>query len=333
MPLPLLLIGGAALMGLIGAKKGVDAYSDNKEAGELRENANNLLMLAEEQLKEERDRCTNKLEELGRLKLSIWDVDMGRFCSIFRHLRNVRLVGVPGMDEVPWSDQELAAMVEQSGYANEVVSGGLTAVGSGALVGMAAYGGATMFAAASTGTAISTLSGVAATNATLAWFGGGSIAAGGLGVAGGTAVLGGFVAAPVLAIGGFILAAQARENLAKAKRNYAIARKHASEMESARAVVRAIRGVANQYIDVISQIAKRMRPAHDRLAMVMAEHGTDFEKYPEDAKLVVYVAYQFAECLKALLEVPILKEDGSLDEAHGEVLERGHALLEGPANA
>jgi len=175
---------------------------------------------------------------------------------------------------------------------------------------------------------------VAATNATLAWFGGGATAAGGLGMAGGMAVLGGIVAGPVLAFGGAMFAAKARENLAGAKRDFALAEKYASEMTSAESVVRGIRRVADQYIEVISQVAERIRPVLDRLAAIISNHHRiDFEKYPEDAKRDVYVAVQFAQCLKALLDVPILKTDGSLDEAHLEVLERGRALLEGPVNA
>ena len=73
-----------------------------------------------------------------------------------------------------FTQEDLAEMEEFSHFAGKIVSGGATALGSGALVGVASYGGATMFASASTGTAISSLSGVAATNATLAWFGGGT---------------------------------------------------------------------------------------------------------------------------------------------------------------
>lgn len=328
MPLPLILVGAAAVIaGMYGAKKGVDAYSDTKEASGLREDASDLLKRAERNFKRERSRCTRTLEELGRLKFETWDVDLGRFCSLFGRLRNVELTGAAEVGEVIWSDPELDEMRKLSGYASEVVSGGLTAVGSGALVGMAAYGGATMFATASTGTAISTLSGVAATNATLAWFGGGALSAGGLGMAGGMAVLGGIVAGPVLAIGGAVLAAKAREALAEAKRNYALAKKHTSEIDGAKTVVRGIRKVANQYIEIISEIVERTRPKLDRLASVIANHGTDFARYPDDAKRSVYQAVQFAQCLKALLEAPILQPDGGLNAGHEDALEMGRRLL------
>ena len=330
MPLPLILVGVAVVTALYGAKKGLVAYSDTKEARGLREDASDLLSRAERKLKRERRRCARTLEELGRLKFETWDVDLGRFCTLFERLRNVELVGAPGLDEITWSDEELGEMRKLSGYASEVVSGGLAAVGSGALVGMATYGGATMFATASTGTAISTLGGVAATNATLAWFGGGALSAGGLGMAGGMAVLGGIVAAPVLAVGGLVLAAKARENLAEAQRDHALARKNTSEMNSAQAMVRGIRKVANQYIEIIFEIVERVRPVLDRLGEAIANHGTGFAKYPEDAKRDVYLAVRFVQCLKALLEAAIPQKDGSLNESHRETLDRGRRLLQAP---
>ncbi len=327
MPLPLILVGAAAIAGIYGAKKGADAYSDIKQASGRREDASDLLGRAEGSLKRERSRCSAKLEELGRLKFETWHVDLGRFCSLFERLRNVELAGALGMDEVRWSDQELDEMRELSRYASEVVSGGLAAAGSGVLVGMAAYGGATIFATASTGTAISALSGVVATNATLAWFGGGALSAGGLGMSGGMAVLGGIVAGPVLAVGGTILAAKARENLAEAERDYALAKMHASEMNTAKAVVGGIRKAANQYVEIISETVERVRSALDGLAKVVADHGTNFAGFPDDAKRDVYLAVQFAQCLKGLLEAPLLHPDGSLHRGHQDALERGRSLL------
>ena len=57
MPLPLILVGAAVIAAVYGAKKGVDAYSDTKEASGLREDASDLLRHAERDLKRERSRC------------------------------------------------------------------------------------------------------------------------------------------------------------------------------------------------------------------------------------------------------------------------------------
>ncbi len=332
MPLPLvpaLAIGAALLAGAYGVKKGIDAYSDNEEADELNEEAQTLLNKAERRLKHNRNNCKKRLEELGRLKFTVWDRQLGRFVSLFEQIRGVDVTGVAAADKIDWSQDELEEMKQLSGYAAEIVAGGFGAIGTGALVGMASYGGATMLASASTGTAISSLAGVAATNATLAWFGGGSLVAGGLGMAGGVAVLGGIVAGPVLAVAGGLMAAKARESLANARGNYALATEQEAEMDTAGAVVNGIHRVAGQVIGVISAMDERMTPVLDRLAFVIETHGTDFQQYPDDAKRHVYIAVQFAKCLKGSLETPILTKDGAVDDGYRKPLEQAQKFLEG----
>ena len=330
MPLPLIPligIGAAVLLGGYGVKKGIDAYSDNEEADELKDEAQELLRKAEQRLKRGRSDCKKQLEELGWLKFSIWDRQLGRFVSLFEQIRNVEVTGVAAKDKIDFSPQDLKEMKELSGYASEAVGGGITAIGSGALVGMASYGGAMMFASASTGTAIGSLAGVAATNATLAWFGGGSLAAGGLGMAGGAAVLGGIVAGPVLAIAGGVLAARAEEKLANARSNYALATEQEAEMDAAGAVVTAIRGAAKQVQEVVQKLDVRMTPVLDDLELVIAQDGTDFSEYSESAQRSVYLSAQFAKCLKAVLEAPILTKEGAVDDGHRKALEAGQKLV------
>ena len=330
MPLPLLLIGAAVGLGLLGAKKGYDAYSDNAEADSLNREAKDIFDKNKKRLKTARTRCAKELEALGQLKFEIWDRQLGRFVSLMELLRNVKLLGASGIDHLganTFSKAELAQMRELSHLAAEVVGGGAVAIGTGALVGMAGYGGATMFAAASTGTAISSLSGVAATNATLAWFGGGSIAAGGMGIAGGMAVLGGIVAGPVLAAGGVMLAAKARESLAAARSNHAQAEKAASEMRAAASVVNGIRKVAVQFRGVLTNLDERTTPIFDDFEVVLEQYGTDYAKFSEAEKRKVHLAVIFAQGLKAVLEAPILTKDGALTKTYPKALKHGHRLL------
>ena len=330
MPLPLIPligIGAALLAGGYGIKKGIAAYSDNEAADELNEEAQELLRKAEQRLKRDRRSCKKQMEELGRFKFCVWDRQLGRFVSLFEQIRGVDVTGAVAMDGTEWSSEELGEMKKLSGYAAEVVAGGFAAVSSGALVGMASYGGAMMFASASTGTAISSLAGVAATNATLAWFGGGSLAIGGLGMAGGLAVLGGIVTGPVLAVGGLVMATKAREKLANARSNYALATEQEGEMDAARAVVKAIHEFAKQIQEVIAGLDARMTPILDNLELAIARNGTDFSRYPESAQQAVYLAVQFAQCLKALLEAPILTKQGAVIKKQRKVLESGRKLL------
>ena len=341
MPLPLVPIAIAAAVGLFGAKKGIDAHSDQKKAKDVGQRAQEKFDKAKKALERERKECTSDLESLGQLKFDIWDRQLGRFVALFSQLRNIEVIGVSKVDQLgakAFSKEELAQMRELSALANEVVSGGVTAIGSGALVGMASYGGATMLASASTGTAISSLGGVAATNATLAWFGGGSLAAGGLGVAGGTAVLGGLVAAPVLAVGGMVLAAKAKKNLAEAKANLAKAEKAASEMRVATSLVKGIRKVAAQFQDVTMNLDERFTPILDDLDAMIAQRQrrwrwlpwkvrVNFGRLSEPEQRTAHFAYLFAQTLKVVLETPMLTQKGALSRDYPQALEAGRQLI------
>lgn len=327
MPLPLVLIGIAVASTLFGAKKGYDAYSDQKEASDTNQQAQDIFDSAKRDLSNAREITSDVLAGLGKTKLMVWNEPMARFVGLYERIRNVELEGSPTIDGIQFSSDQLLEMKDLSLKAHEVALGGFAALGTGALVGVGSYGGAMMFAAASTGTAISTLSGVAATNATLAWFGGGSLAAGGLGMAGGMAVLGGLVAGPVLAVGGLVLAAKARESLATARSNLAEARRSACEMKSASTILHGIQSVAESFHSLINQVHSRMNRVLDDLEAVIRACGTDYSKYSQADRQRIYVAVQFAQTMKILIETPLLTNQGGLDFRYNKALGIGRTLL------
>ena len=331
MPLPLLLVIPAlAATGLFGAKKSYDAYSDKTKAKDLRKESENVFNRAKQRLLRARRSCTKDLNALGELKFNISAEQFGRFVTLYELIHIVELSGAAEIEKLgayTFSKAELAKMKEISVLASEVVGGGTTALGSGAFVGMASYGGATMLATASTGTAISSLGGVAATNATMAWFGGGSLAAGGLGMAGGAVVLGGIVAAPVLAVGGIVLASHAKKKLAAARVQRAKALEAAGEMRGATSVVNGIRQVAKQFHEVITNLNKRTTPVLDDFEAVIKNSGTDYAKYTKNDKRKVHLAVMFIQALKVTLEAPILTKEGALTTTYPKALEHGKSIL------
>ena len=314
MPLPLLLIGGAIAAAIGGAVKGSQAMSDNSRASELNSEAYTLFDESQGLLETQKAQTTKDLNTLGELKLRTWDKQMGNFISLFSRLKNVELTGDVNLDHLKTltSSDSLAEMKRISHNAAEVVGGGLGALSGGALAGMAAYGGAMIFGAASTGTAISALSGVAATNATLAWFGGGSLAAGGLGMAGGAMVLGGIVAGPALLIGGMLLSAKARENLANARSNYAKAKEGAEQMKSAASALHVISILVNGYTETISNLVPQMDQMHHMLQGVMLGAGEDYRGYSTEQRQVVRLYVEYTHLMKSLLETPLLSSDGAV---------------------
>jgi hypothetical protein len=314
MPLPI-LIAGAAAAALFGAKKGIDAHSTNKDAAAIGEKAEGVFESAKRRLEEVKSNTTATMSALGRIRLEAWDRDMNDFITVFELIKDVQLTGTIAKDDFAKGlvDQtELRSLRDLSMKASEIVGGGLGALGSGALAGVAAYGGAMTFGAASTGTAIASLSGVAATNATLAWLGGGSLAAGGMGMAGGMMVLGGLVAGPAILVGGWMLSAKAKANLAKAEASLAEANKLASEMKTAGVALHGIASLATQYIQALNNFRAIFGNAIRSLKLLIRESGTSFPSYSQHQKETVWLTAECAGVMKQLLETPLLNKDGSI---------------------
>lgn len=313
MPLPLLLIPAVlAVAGGIGA--GAKAAIDNSEANDINTEAERIFDAAKDKLSKQKDRTMKTLEKLGELKLRSWDKQMGLFTERFGLLRNVELEGNPDIPLRPneFDQESLQEMRQISLNAGEVLGGGLASLGAGALAGVAAYGGAMTLATASTGTAIASLSGVAATNATLAWFGGGSLAAGGMGMAGGMAVLGGVVAGPALLVGGIMLSMKAKEKLANARSNRAKARESASQMKQATEALKGINTIASDMYREIRVFGDIFLKNLDELDEVIKNSGTDYSAFSHNEKQTVHRSVLAAQVMKGYLEMPLLKEDGSL---------------------
>lgn len=366
MPLPLILGGIAAVAGAVGIYKGAKSVSNNNEARDLNERAEEIYDEALAELESAKEETTAALAELGELKLRVWDDQMGRFVRVVEKVTTVELQGSAAVDGDRMAilgEQELSEMRQVSLQASEVVSSGFKSLGAGALAGVASYGGAMMFASASTGTALSALSGVAATNATLAWFGGGSLAAGGLGMAGGAAILGGIVAGPAIALGGFLMEAKSKKNLAEAKSNLSKAKKAAEEFRMGASMLQAICDISKHFTEAIEEMSSRMDSMMDRLEQSIAEAEKNRNKrcsfkvkqffyrilgkrlplYYDDLNLkqkeTLHAAYQMAQAMKLLLETPLLDKEGALNEQcvaviepyfpYDDSLEETHLLPEG----
>jgi hypothetical protein len=327
--LPFILLGAAVLAGGWGVKKGFDAHSDNKKAQELSDEAAETYDDAERALVRSRRRATATLEGLGRLKLEVWDRDLGRFTKLYGRLHPIELINRADTNSgrAPVTSADLGKMAELSGFAQQALASGGLALGAGALAGVAAYGGAVMFAAASTGTAISALAGTAAANATLAWFGGGALAAGGLGMAGGMAVLGGIIAGPVLAVGGALWASMAKENLAKARRNLAGAKRAAAEMRAASSLLDGIQCVAEQFHTAIVEVRSRFITVLDALERQIKTTGANYRRYTQKQRKLVHLVVQFAQTMKALLETPFLTKHGALRRDYTRSLKAARELV------
>jgi len=328
MPLPLLLVGAAVLAGGYGVKKGIDAKSDFDKAESLNNQARASYDKGVEALDSVRDKAQRTLTQLGKLKFKMYDTRLIPFVEAFSQIKNIdfqddklkeefRLAGVSGTD--------LRAIERSAIGMQEVVTGGVTALGAGGLAGLAAYGGVGALASTAGGTAIAGLSGAAATNATLAWLGGGALGSG-FGMAGGAAVLGGIVTGPVLAVGGMMLAAKAEEARLNASANASNVRAALEEMNTAAVATLAIQKRIVEIMTVLNTLDEHFEPLLAGLQQRIAA-GKNYNRYSHADRTGVMMAAALAKTIKNLLEAPVIDKNGALTATSRKVLEQARAQL------
>ena len=133
-----------------------------------------------------------------------------------------------------------------------------------------------------------------------------------VGMAGGAAVLGGLVAGPALAVVGFIVGAKASKQKDEAYSNLAKAKQIAEELDTAKCLCDAIKIRANLFYYLLIRLDSVFSPLVYDLEKILSVAGTDYQAYNDDQKKTVAAALAWAGTIKAILDTPILAEDGSL---------------------
>lgn len=315
MPVPIILgaiAGGAALYG---AYKGVSGAMDHSKASDINEDAQSIVGNANRDLETQRKSTNDVLEDYGQRKLRAFTSIIADFIDTFGSLKNVDVIHTPELDKLNLGDFSTVSLDGlRNDYAMLKSSGLGLGAGTcgGAALAFGAYNGTMLLATASTGTAISTLSGAAATNATLAWLGGGSIAAGGGGVALGSMILGGVVAGPALAIFGHIVGNKGEEALNNARGNLEQAKTIRSEAKLMVGKLEAIKKVSAVANNTFSSASSHLRHAVSDLKKTIAKEGADYQAFSTESRETVFRSVKFAQLIKAMIDTPILNQDGNL---------------------
>lgn len=301
-------------IGAVGLYKSGKAIKDNMDANDLNDSAQDIVRKAESGLELAREECQKSLTDLGQLKVDAVQVNIHNFLEIFQKIKN-KDFGDTDIGNLQLADFDEQALQEMEDKVSFLLSSGLGAGGgalSGALAAFGAYNGTMAFAAASTGTAISSLSGAAATNATLAWLGGGTLASGGMGVAGGALALGALAAGPALLIAGWYMGAKAESKVNDALSNLAEAKRFKTDIESAIVITNGIQDVAKKALDILSTIRMHARRNLKLFKNMVESEGYDYAVYTQEAKLIVMKNLKIAQVLKAVIDTPILDQEGNL---------------------
>ena len=315
MPLPLLFIGIAAATGGVGIGKGVKAGIDNARADSINKESNESVQQATDLLNRKREACGKALRVLGEEKMFVLNSSVNDFLNAFTKIKNVDFSDSVGLDELRKfhiDEKDFAELKNMVNFAANVAGGVVAGGAGGAIVAFGAYGAAHALAAASTGTAIAALHGAAAANATLAFFGGGSLAAGGLGMAGGAAVLGGLVAGPALLVMGFVVDSAAAKKLNQALANQAEAARITEELNTGSMQCEAIRRRTYMFYNLLARLDARFLPLIYKMEDIIKNEGDDFRLYSSESKKVIASCTSIAVTIKAVLDTPLLTDDGLL---------------------
>ncbi len=125
-------------------------------------------------------------------------------------------------------------------------------------------------------------------------------------------VLGGIVAGPALAIFGHVLGNKGEEALNTARSNLEQAQTIRDQAELMVGKLKAIKEVTGLANSTFSTVSSQLRRAISELKKLLEAQGDDFRGYPEESKVVVFRSVKFAQLLKAMIDTPILDQDGNL---------------------
>ena len=314
MPLLTLLGGAAALAaGALGVGGHLDAKDKNEEAEKTRQMAQDWYDAAKHRLDLARNDTQEALVELGTTKRDVLENSMERFIRSFEKTKEIQMEFSDGIDELEnfrfSSDDALAIQKLDSAYTSAISTDAVDTAAGAALL-LAAGGSLPVLAegASLAGTMLSIGEVGAAA----------SIAGSAVGVAFAPLAA---VAAPVVLFTGFTASMKADENLEKARVMMSQAGEAVEKMDTSRILCDSITEKAKMFDDLIGQLngmfdeCSRMmeqmvdrREAERRKCRNKKLQSKDFTK---DEMRVMAVTGALAKAMKAAIDTPMLKNDGS----------------------
>jgi hypothetical protein len=317
-----LTIGGTALAAsLFGLKQGEKGINKLSHANQLVKKAKIRHQVAIDALDKERLHVNSCTQEYGRFLLETKVETVGRFLDFIEAIsKKHKQKSYEILSEIEITPETVNEYKMSTKEAGDILKGAVSAVGAGVGAAKGAFALVGALGAASTGVGIGSLSGAAATNALLAWFGGGAIAAGGGGMALGTYVIGGMYVAPVVAVGGLVLAGQAEKQLTEAKKYEANVAVAIEKIDTMRDVLKRVVRRIDELRDTVIRLDERANAALDKLDVAIF----DIEN---DAHLEAFLtAGQLVKALAEVMRTRLLTDDGNVSEQSLAVVQKYSVL-------
>lgn len=308
----LIIIGGISLgTAAFGSYKGCRAGGKLKSAHRYRRLAESIVAEARQAATAALQRLERDGASLGRLKVQIWEEEMGRFARVLEPFVEVGPQAAAKGGVLTAEDLHgLRELPSARSNVLQLFGGSAAGLGTGAAVSFGVYGAAGLIGTASTGTAISTLSGAAATNAAMAWLGGGALSAGGAGIAGGTLALGAIAAGPALAVIGAVADNWSAKRLAAAREQVATARVLAADLEAAQITASGMAALTRRCRYYLARMRTLLRRKLDEIEPIVNAGAARNHTYTDAQLENVRSLIQLGDLTRQLSELPLADTDG-----------------------
>lgn len=323
MPLPFLLTGLGVAAGLLGVGGHLSAKETNEKAQGIAENARELYNNAKHSLEEAQNETERNLLTLGYEKKNVLDTSMKQFLSTYDKIKHIQVTESVGINEISKfviDSQDAIEIRQLTDIYSSSIKSGVTGAAAGTIIALAASG------------ALPIVTGTLATagSALLAGEVGAAVGIAGSALSFGAAMTPlAAVAAPVVLFTGISASMKADENLEKAVAMHAEAEAAAEKMQISEVLCYAISERAEMFNDLLVELNEMFAECSGLLAgVVKKKQGRIFKKKltsddfsEEDIKLIA-VTRSLAGAVKAVIDTPILSEDGEISYEGSEVYEQ-----------
>lgn len=315
MPIPFLLAGLGIAAGLVGAGGHISAKETNERAQQISEEAQELYNNAKLSLETAQKRTETSLLDLGYSKKNVLDTSIQQFFIVYNRIKESGQKQSDGLNEInkfTIDEQGIIELREMSNIYQSAFKSSIAGAAAGTAIALAASG------------SLPVVTGVLSTAGT-------ALLAGEVGIAtslAGSALSFGAamtplaaIAAPVVLFTGISSSMKADENLEKAETMYSEAELAAESMKTSEVLCDAIAERADMFKDLLVELDKMFAQCVVLLDAVTKRKTGLFRNKKIDAsnltteeKKLVAVTRSLAGAIKAVIDVPILTEDGQLSD-------------------
>lgn len=324
----IILAGLGALAGAAGIGGHISAKETNKKAQRRSDEAQRIYNEEKSSLEKAQNITQESLLKLGYDKKKALEVDLKHFFDSYDKVKHIVVNNTAGINELSsfkLNQQDEMEIRKLTDIYSSSIKSGATGAAAGAIIALAASG------------TIPIVTGGLDIAGSMLMAGEFSAAAG---IAGSALSFGAAmtplaaIAAPVVLFTGISASIKADENLEKANTMYAEAEAAVEKMKVSEVLCAAISNKSDMYDELLNNLLEMFSPCVGLLeALVKKKEGRFFKKrltkedFTEQELELIGVTSSLAKAVKAVIDMPLLKDDGSFSEKSDKIYENSMSAL------